>query len=161
MGAICPRYTAGVAKNCAASPTATISWSNTASRRVWFPATVTTHTTPAAKYCAIPPIPTKNGMNLRSSWRKERMFFTWHDLRHTWASWLVQRWVPLLVFKRWVDGKHYPWCSAIMPTYRQIICSYMLRYCLILLGIREMMAQIWHSSFSRSVWVLKLFDTNW
>lgn len=43
------------------------------------------------------------GINTRS-WRKALKRagitnFRWHDLRHTWASWLVQRRVPLFVLQ--------------------------------------------------------------
>ena len=48
------------------------------------------------------------------SWRKALKRagitnFRWHDLRHTWASWLVQRRVPLFVLQE-LGG----WQSAVM-----------------------------------------------
>ncbi len=39
--------------------------------------------------------------------------FRWHDLRHTWASWHVQRGTPLQVLRSWVGGKRSKWCSAM------------------------------------------------
>ena len=49
------------AKNCAVSPTATTSWSNTTSPTDWCPATNTTVTTPTAKCSKAATTSAKNG----------------------------------------------------------------------------------------------------
>ena len=48
-------------KNCAVSPTATTSWSNTVSPTDWYPATNTTVTTPTAKCSRVATTSVKNG----------------------------------------------------------------------------------------------------
>ncbi|WP_246408068.1 site-specific integrase [Neisseria musculi] len=70
-------------------------------------------------------------------------------MRHIWASWLIQRKVPLRVLQEMGEFN-------AMLTCRLSICSHILRYCLIWCGIREMMTQICCSNFSRSVFLSRI-----
>ncbi|WP_245911081.1 tyrosine-type recombinase/integrase [Neisseria iguanae] len=61
--------------------------------------------------------------------------FTWHDLRHTWASWLVQRGVPLRVLQEMGGWKTLAMVRFRgMHTSRRSIYTNTLMFCMILSG---------------------------